>query len=99
MAETRTHARGYGTVIGRSLAIALMLICVGFFALLTGAVAERFLSTQVHDVEEAESQLSADVSDVRSEIVRELREVSRRLQKLEARIETLQGGAAAAAAE
>jgi hypothetical protein len=67
-----------------------MLIGIGFFALLTGAVAERFLTTQVHDVEEAEIQLSADVADVRREIIRELRGVSKRLQELEARIEALQ---------
>jgi voltage-gated potassium channel len=94
-AVTTMATVGYGdlapqTVIGRSVAIALMLIGIGFFALLTGAVAERFLTTQVHDVEEAEIQLSVDVADVRQEIVRELRGVSKQLRELEARIETLQ---------
>jgi voltage-gated potassium channel len=94
-AVTTMATVGYGdlapqSVIGRCVAMALMLIGIGFFALLTGAVAERFLSTQVHDVEEAEIQISANVADVRKEIVRELRDVSKRLQELEARVETLQ---------
>jgi voltage-gated potassium channel len=78
---------GYGDVsphtdLGRVLAIAIMLIGIGFIAVLTGAVAERFLSTEFEEVAEATHEVEATEADV----LAELREVRNRLERLEARL-------------
>jgi voltage-gated potassium channel len=75
---------GYGdeypvTVLGRVLAMALMVIGIGFIAVLTGAIAERFLATHVEEVAEEVEEAEADVRA-------ELREIAERLQKLERRL-------------
>lgn len=93
-AVTTMATVGYGdlspaTVVGRLLAIALMLIGIGFFALVTGAVAQRFLATEVAEVEEAELELADDIAAARTEFARELRELSERLQALERRVARL----------
>ena len=71
---------GYGDVIphttaSRMLAMALMLTGIGFVALLTGAIAERFLSPEVREVQEEleivgaeEDKIAAAISDVRSRL-------------------------------
>lgn len=75
---------GYGdqfptTASGRILGMALMLVGIGFIAILTGAIAERFLAGHVEavadEVEEAEADIGA-----------ELREIAERLQTLERRL-------------
>lgn len=48
---------GYGdefpvTTVGRVLAMALMLVGIGFIAILTGAIAEGFLSAQIEETQE-----------------------------------------------
>jgi voltage-gated potassium channel len=78
---------GYGDVsphtdLGRVLAIAIMLIGIGFIAVLTGAVAERFLATEFEEVAEATHEVEATEGDV----LAELREVRNRLDRLEARL-------------
>lgn len=79
---------GYGdespvTTLGRIVAIALMLIGIGFVAILTGAIAERFL-TQIEEVaEEAEEVAATEV-----ELLAELRAIRARLDQLEARSES-----------
>lgn len=79
---------GYGdespvTTPGRIVAIALMLIGIGFVAILTGAIAERFL-TQIEEVaEEAEEVAATEV-----ELLAELRAIRARLDQLEARSES-----------
>jgi voltage-gated potassium channel len=78
---------GYGDVsphtdLGRILAIAIMLIGIGFIAVITGAVAERFLATEIEEVAEATHEVEA--TDV--EVLAELREVRSRLDRLEARL-------------
>ena len=86
---------GYGdlaphTVAGRVLAIGLMFVGVGFFALVTGAVAQRFISTEIHDdVVEVEAQIVSSELAVRDDVVRELRAISRRLLELEQAIQRL----------
>ena len=92
-AVTTMTTVGYGDVSphttgGRVLAIALMLIGIGFVALLTGAIAQRFLSPQIRrSVEAAEADVAADVGDIRAELARELRGISVRLQELEQMVE------------
>jgi voltage-gated potassium channel len=56
------------------LAVAVMLVGIGFVAVLTGAIAQRFLAP---DIEEEEAS--------NNEILAELREVRARLEALEAR--------------
>jgi voltage-gated potassium channel len=86
---------GYGdlsphTVGGRMVGVALMLIGIGFVALLTGAIAQRFLTPQLEEgVASVEVEVADDVGRARSELLGELREITRRLQALEQRVERL----------
>lgn len=78
---------GYGdeyprTTLGRALAMAIMLIGIGFIAILTGAVAERFLSGQIEEV--ADTERAVEATDL--EVLAELQEVRTRLDRLEARV-------------
>jgi voltage-gated potassium channel len=78
---------GYGdeyprTTLGRALAMAIMVIGIGFIAILTGAVAERFLSGQIEEV--ADTERAVEATDL--EVLAELREVRTRLDRLEARL-------------
>lgn len=79
---------GYGdefpvTTLGRILAIGLMLLGIGFIAILTGAVAERFLATRI---EESKEQVTEEVEHAEAEVLAELREIMERLQTLERRL-------------
>jgi len=92
LAITTMSTVGYGdisphTTAGRLVAVALMLVGVGFVALLTGAVAERFLRPEIKEIELVEAEVAADVGDFRAELVRELRGISVRLQELERMVE------------
>jgi voltage-gated potassium channel len=77
---------GYGgsptTTVGRIIAIAVLVVGLGFVAVLTGAIAQRFLASQIEDVAEVAGEVEA--TDV--EVLRELREVRARLDRLEARL-------------
>jgi voltage-gated potassium channel len=79
---------GYGdefpvTTPGRILGIGLMLVGIGFIAILTGAVAERFLSTRIEEVQE---EVTEEVEQAEVEVLGELREITERLQELERRL-------------
>jgi voltage-gated potassium channel len=56
-----------------------MLIGIGFIAIITGAVAERFLAVEIEEVEEAVEEVEA----TDAEVLAELREVRSRLDRLE----------------
>jgi hypothetical protein len=79
---------GYGDVYptttpGRILAIAVMLVGIGFIATLTGSLAQRFVATDVRAIEtEVAEEAEAMVA-----ILGELRAVRQRLTDLEARIQ------------
>jgi voltage-gated potassium channel len=77
---------GYGgapaTEWGKVITIVLLLVGIGFVAIVTGAVAERFLASQIEEVEEAVDEVEA----TDAEVLAELREVRLRLDRLESRL-------------
>jgi voltage-gated potassium channel len=79
---------GYGDVpvktdLGRVIAIAVMLVAIGFVAILTAALAERFVATQVR----AETvEIVEEVEYAEADVLRELREITGRLQQLETHV-------------
>ncbi len=86
-AVTTMTTVGYGdispkTVPGRVIGMAVMLVGIGFIAVLTGAVAQRFLASQLEDIVEAEETIEA----TDAEVLAELREVRSRLDRLESRL-------------
>jgi voltage-gated potassium channel len=87
-AVTTMTTVGYGdiapkTVLGRVIGIAVMLVGIGFIAVLTGAVAQRFLSAQVEEVVEREEDIEAAEADILSEV----RAIQLRLRRLEVQLE------------
>jgi voltage-gated potassium channel len=80
-AVTTVTTVGYGDVTvdtqaGRAIAVVVMLTGIGFVALLTGAIAQRFLAPQIKEVEQ-EVLLEEDA------LVAEIREIGQRLQRVE----------------
>ncbi len=87
-AVTTMTTVGYGdefptTTLGRILGIALMIVGIGFIAVLTGAVAERFLTSRI---DEAQEVVTEDVEHAEADVVAELREIADRLYALERRL-------------
>lgn len=79
---------GYGditpkTTAGKLIACALMLVGIGFFAMITGAIAQRFLSAEVAEVEEAVEEF--ETTEVF--VLKEVREIAERLRTLEAAVQ------------
>jgi voltage-gated potassium channel len=79
---------GYGdevpkTTLGRVLGMALMLIGIGFVAVLTGALAGRFLSARI---EETQAELSDKFEEAEVDVLEELHEIAQRLNALERRL-------------
>jgi voltage-gated potassium channel len=78
---------GYGdltprTGTGKALAVVVMLVGIGFVAILTGAVAERFIQRDVEEVEEEVEEVATTESALRAD----LRDVMERLARIEARL-------------
>jgi voltage-gated potassium channel len=74
---------GYGgspaTEWGRVITIGLLIVGIGFIAIITGAVAERFLAVEIEDVADA----TAEVEATEGEMLTELRAIRTRLDRLE----------------
>jgi voltage-gated potassium channel len=83
---------GYGdlyphTTLGRFIAIVLMLVGIGFVAILTAALAQRFVAPDVREqLGRAEQQIEEEVADAEAELVDEIRDVRERLGRIEARL-------------
>jgi voltage-gated potassium channel len=77
---------GYGgsptTTLGRVITIGVLVVGIGFVAVLTGAVAQRFLAWQI----EAVSDTAQEIEATDAELLAELREVRFRLDRVEARL-------------
>src|SRR5690242_15513277 len=82
---------GYGDVYprtdeGRFIAIVVMIVGIGFVAILTAAIAQRFVAVQVgQQVEDAEEVLEA----TEEQVLAEIRDIGSRLQVLEASVQQL----------
>jgi len=69
------------TTAGKIVACIAMLVGVGFFAIITGAIAQRFLSVEVVELEEEEQDLLTRVrliSDQLRELEREIAQTPQR---------------------
>jgi voltage-gated potassium channel len=89
---------GYGdlspkSVYGRLAGIALMFIGVGFFALVTGAIAQRFLSPQVQKIGRTEETAKTDIVstevETREQVLREIRKLSAQVEQIERAVQKL----------
>ena len=83
-AITTATTVGYGdvpvtTTLGRLLGIALMFLGIAFVAVITGAIAQRFLATDVERIEQETEELES----VELDMLRELREIQVRIDRLE----------------
>jgi voltage-gated potassium channel len=79
---------GYGdlyphTELGRLIAIAVMVVGIGFIAILTAAMAERFVA---HQVTAAQEVVTVEIEAAEADLGRELREIAQRLVELERRL-------------
>jgi voltage-gated potassium channel len=87
-AVTTMTTVGYGdiypeTTLGRIVAVSVMLVGIGFVAILTAALAQKFVERQLAA---AEAEITAEVEEAEADVVDELREVGDRLRRLEARL-------------
>ena len=79
---------GYGDVYprtdeGRFIAIVVMIVGIGFVAVLTAAIAQRFVAIQVgQQVEDAEEVLEATEEQVLAEIRERLQVLEESVQRL-----------------
>jgi voltage-gated potassium channel len=87
-AVTTMTTVGYGDIspatdFGRVIAIAVMVVGIGFLSLLIGAVSERFVARELaEEIGEAEQELEEDVDAVRAQLVAELLAIGERLRQL-----------------
>jgi voltage-gated potassium channel len=86
-AITTMSTVGYGDIVpttstGKVIACVVMLVGLAFVALLTGAIAQRFLAAGAAEVRESVT----DVEATETEMLEELAAISQRLQALEQRV-------------
>jgi voltage-gated potassium channel len=84
---TTLGSRIYPTTTGGEIvSVAILIVGIGFVALLTGAFAQRFLSPEIVEVEE---ELEAEQVSAEALALRELRSVQEQLQSLELAVQRL----------
>lgn len=87
-AMTTMTTVGYGDIyphtdLGRLIAMAVMVVGIGFIAILTAALAERFLA---REVEEEAAGVTAEVEQAEESLLSELRDATARLHAIEAQL-------------
>jgi voltage-gated potassium channel len=93
-AVTTMTTVGYGDITpktdgGRIIAMLVMVVGIGFLSLIIGAIAERFVATEVREeVAEASQEFAAAEADV----LRELEEIAEHLRRVEASVRQLRRG-------
>jgi voltage-gated potassium channel len=83
---------GYGdirptTTLGRLIAMVVMLVGIGFVAILTAAVAQRFLAPQLDEISQREVEVAADIEAAETDVLAEVRTIRARLERLESLLE------------
>jgi len=91
-AVTMMTTVGYGDIsprtdLGRVIAIAVMLVGIGFVAVLTAALAQRFVAEEVRqEVADVEDHLGEDVAQAEADVLAEIRAIAAQLRRLEERL-------------
>jgi voltage-gated potassium channel len=75
------------TVLGRLIGMTVMIVGIGFIAILTGAVAQRFLTPQLEQIAELDSETAAELDTAETDILNEVREIRARLGRVEEHLE------------
>lgn len=76
------------TVGGRLIAIAIMVVGTGFLAILTAALAERFLAGNIHEeVEEMGAEVAEELAATEADILQEIRSLTTQMQQLEVKVQ------------
>ena len=74
------------TTLGRIIAMVIMLVGIAFVALLTGAVAERFLGPEVkEEIGGVEVEAEQEATEHERQVLNELRQINERLDRLDAK--------------
>jgi voltage-gated potassium channel len=90
-AVTTMTTVGYGDITpqtnaGRVIAIVVMVVGAGFFTLVVGAVAQRFIEPEL---ERTEREVEAEVGIAEHELLAELRSIREYMGRLDARVDEL----------
>jgi voltage-gated potassium channel len=79
---------GYGDIspktdLGRAVGAVVMLVGIGFIALLTGAVAQRFLAPRLEETARQEAEHAGAIESTEADLLTEVRDIRNRLALLE----------------
>lgn len=67
----------------------VMIVGIGFVALLTAALSQRFLARDAERIEEAGAQVEEELEETQADVLKELQAIGSRLRQLEVRVQRL----------